>query len=551
MDVKQLLADYLKKEGVDTLFCYPTTPIIETCAAAGIRPVLCRQERVGVDMAHGYARVTNGEKFGVFASQYGPGVENAFSGVATAWSDAAPVLMLPTSQARDISQTFPIFRGSHSLHSVTKFAEEIVLPQETPHVMRRAFNALRNGRHAPVLVEVPIDVVNAEVTQPTSAYRPVRVTRSAGDERDIDDAAALILKANCPMVMAGQGVLYAQASAELVELVQLLQMPVTTTVDGKSAFPEDHPLSLGTSGLVLTGHGRHFLAKSDLILAVGASLTRHSLVSPILSYSKMYVHISNDTRDLYKGYETDVAILGDAKLVLRQLINAVRERLGKTVRDKTVVAELASVRECWLADWAPILQSNEKPITPYRAIHEFMQCVKPEDAIVTHDSGSPRDQLLPFYQATTPNGYIGWGKSHGLGTGLGLILGAKVAHPDKFCVNFMGDAAFGMTGLDFETAVRAGIPILTVVFNNSMMAVEIPHMAVSDQKYGTLAIGGNYANLASDLGGWSERVEEPGAIRDAIIRARRQTQEGRAALLEIITGPEQRFSFRKPPIPKD
>ncbi len=551
MDVKQLLADYLKQEGVSTLFCYPTTPIIESCAAVGIRPVLCRQERVGVDMAHGYARVTNGEKFGVFASQYGPGVENAFSGIATAWSDAAPVLLLPLSQSRDISQTFPIFRGSRSLASVTKHAEEIVLPEETPHVMRRAFNALRNGRLGPVLVEVPTDVVNAPIEPPRFAYRPVRSTRSAGDARDIDDAAALLVAAKCPMVQAGQGVLYAQASAELVELAQLLQMPVTTSVDGKSAFPEDHPLALGTSGLVLTGHGRHFLAKSDLILAVGTSLTRHSLVNPILSYSKKFVHVTNDTRDLYKGYETDVAILGDAKLVLRQLIDAVRERLGKTVRDGATAHELAGVRDAWLQEWAPILQSNETPITPYRVIHEFMQCVRPEEAIVTHDSGSPRDQLLPFYKATTPNSYIGWGKSHALGTGLGLTIGAKIARPDKFCVNFMGDAAFGMTGLDFETAVRTGTPILTVVFNNATMAVEIPHMHLSHGLYGTRDIGGNYANLARELGGWSERVQEPGAIRAAILRARHQTEQGRAALLEIITGPEQRFSFRKPPVPTD
>src|SRR2546428_4635483 len=124
-----------------------------------------------------------------------------------------------------------------------------------------------------------------------------------------------------------------------------------------------------------------------------------------------------------------------------------------------------------------------------------MRTVDPRDAIVTHDSGSPRDQLLPFYRAGSPRRYLGWGKSHALGTGLGLTIGAKLAAPEKFCVNFMGDAAFGMTGLDFETAVRCGTPILTVVLNNSAMAIEIPHLVVSHDKYGARDIGGRHARL--------------------------------------------------------
>lgn len=551
MLVMDVIADYLKKEGVSTLFCYPTTNMIEAAAAAGIRPVLCRQERVGVDMAHGFARVSNGKRFGVFAMQYGPGAENAFSGVATAYSDSAPILLLPLGHSRDVAQTFPLFRSSQAYAPITKLVEEVTLPQEIPHIMRRAMNALKNGRLGPVMVEIPNDVLGAEAGAQRFAYRPVRRTRSAGDERDIQDAARMLLEAKCPIAQAGQGVLYAEASAELVELAELLQLPVTTSVDGKSAFPEDHPLSLGCNGLVLTGHGRHFIAKADVIFGIGTSLTRHFLVNPILPYSKKFIHATNDARDLYKGYEMDVAIIGDAKLVLRQLIEAVRDLLGKRKRDDAVAREIAQVREDWMEPWRKKLSSNEVPITPYRVISEFMRVVPPQDAIVTHDSGSPRDQIVPFYKATVPNSYIGWGKSHALGTGLGLTIGAKVAAPDKFCVNFMGDAAFGMTGLDFETAVRAKIPILTVVLNNSIMAVEISQMKLSHEKFGTIDIGGNYANIARDLGGWSEKVENPAQLGEAILRARRQTQDGRAALLEVITSAETEFSYRKPSPPPD
>jgi acetolactate synthase-1/2/3 large subunit len=161
---------------------------------------------------------------------------------------------------------------------------------------------------------------------------------------------------------------------------------------------------------------------------------------------------------------------------------------------------------------------------------------------VTHDSGSPRNQLVPFYRAPVPRSYLGWGKSHALGAGLGLIIGAKLAAPEKFCVNFMGDAAFGMTGLDFETAVRNDIPILTIVLNNNFMAAETHAMEASHQRYGTMNILGNYADVARSLGGWSERVEDPNQIRAALQRARKVTEEGKAALLEFITSREISYS---------
>lgn len=183
-------------------------------------------------------------------------------------------------------------------------------------------------------------------------------------------------------------------------------------------------------------------------------------------------------------------------------------------------------------------------MTPYRVMWEFMHTVNPSEAIVTHDSGSPRDQLLPFYQATAPRGYMGWGKSHALGTGLGLIMGAKLAAPDKFCVNFMGDAAFGMTGLDFETAVRCGIPILTVVLNNSSMAIETSHMAVSHDRYRTRDIGGDYLAMGQAMGGYAERIDNPQDIAAAFQRARKATEDGQAALLEFITSEETAFSHR-------
>jgi acetolactate synthase-1/2/3 large subunit len=546
MRAADAVVEILKREGVTTLFCFPTTSVIETAVAGGLRPIICRQERVGVDMADGYARVTNGRPPGVFAMQYGPGAENAFPGIATTFSDSVPVLFLPLGHARDQAQVFPMFHSSRTYASITKQVEHVILPEQVPAAMRRAFNALKNGRAGPVMVELPRDVLDLDIGSDVLEHRPVRPSRSSPASRDVEDAARLLVDAACPVILAGQGVLYAEASDELVRLAELLQCPVMTTVDGKSAFPEDHALALGSGGNGFTGHGAHFLySKADLILGIGTGLNRHPLTTPPLPAGVRIIHATNDTRDLHKSYATEVALLGDAKLTLAALIDAVKDRLGGRLLNRSPAQEIATKREAWLAKWQAKLTSAEKPITPYRVIHEFMRAVDPAGAIVTHDSGSPREQLLPFYRATRPRGYLGWGKSHQLGTGLGLTIGAKVAAPDKFCVNFMGDAAFGMTGLDFETAVRCGVPICTIVLNNSTMAIEIPHMKLSHEKHNARDLGGSYADLARDLGGWSERVDDPSQVGDAILRARRQTEEGRACLLEFVTNAETAFSKRE------
>jgi acetolactate synthase I/II/III large subunit len=354
------------------------------------------------------------------------------------------------------------------------------------------------------------------------------------------------VEARRPVIHAGQGVMYAEAAPELLELAELLQIPVMTTLEGKSAFPEDHALSLGTGGGgVNSGPVHHFLPQADVVFGVGCSFTRHGMATNIPA-GKTIIHATNDERDLNKNYPAEHPILGDAKLVLRQFIDAARDILGpRPKRDGTAASDVQQAREAWLKEWMPKLTSNEVPITPYRVIWDFMQTINPRDAIVTHDSGSPRNQLVPFYRAATPRGYMGWGKSHALGTGLGLIMGAKLAAPDKFCVNFMGDAAFGMTGLDFETAVRCRIPITTIVLNNSAMAIERHALVVSHDRYRTRDIGGHYADMGRAMGGQAERVEKSAEIAPALERARKANEAGQTVLLEFITSEEIAFSHRR------
>ena len=544
MKVVDAIARILKIEGAEFLSAYPTTPLIEAAARADIRPVLCRQERVGVGIADGYARASNGKKLAAFCMQYGPGAENAFPGVATAFSDSTPMLVLPLGHQRDRAQVFPMFSSARTFASVTKSVETIALASQVPDVMRRAISLMRMGRPGPVMVEIPADVAVEDVADAgIDAYRPVKATSAGANVRDVEAAARALREARRPVIHAGQGVLYAQAWEDLIELAELLEAPVMVTLEGKSAFPEDHPLALGTGGVVVTGPILHYLREADLVFGIGCSLTRHPMATGIPA-GKTIIHATNDERDLHKSYPADYPLLGDAKAVLRQFIEAVKSQGGRPAGREGVRAEIERVRAAWLGEWKPKLGSDEVPISPYRVIGEFMRAVDPRDAIVTHDSGSPRDQLLPLYRAVPPRSYLGWGKSHALGTGLGLTIGAKLAAPDKLCVNFMGDAAFGMTGLDFETAVRANIPILTVVLNNSAMAIEIPHLVLSHEKYRTRDIGGRYADMALAMGGWAERVERPEEVSGAFARARKATESGQAALLEFITSQETAFSHR-------
>src|SRR5437867_9972925 len=188
--------------------------------------------------------------------------------------------------------------------------------------MRRAFNLLKNDRPGPVMVEVPADVALAEVSEAALQYTAVKPTRPAGDPRDIEAAARVLVQAHHPLIHAGQGVLYAEATPELIELADLLQIPVMTTLEGKSAFPEDHPLALGSAGGgVMSGPSYHFLSRADVVLGIGCSFTKHGMASNIPA-GKTIIHATNDERDLNKNYATDHPILGDAKAVLRQLVDA-------------------------------------------------------------------------------------------------------------------------------------------------------------------------------------------------------------------------------------
>ena len=533
MDVNEAIAEILSEEGVEYLLGFPSNPLFDTDSAeeAGLRAIVTRQERTAVHMADAIGRLSSGEQIAAFACQHGPGTENSFGGVAQAYGESAPLVAIPAGYDQAKTDVDPKFNSLVNYQHVSKSCEQLTDPAAVGETMRRAFSAARNGRPRPAVVEVPKDVFYTDVPG-SLEYTPTSTNRSGPEPAAVSEVADVLVDAERPVIFAGQGVHYAKGWDALEQLAESLEAPVATSLNGKSAFPEDHPLSLGAASKSEPGQLSHFMREADVVFGIGCSFTDTAYGLTLPEEGKTIVHSTLDPTDIDKDVSSAYSLIGDARLTLEALNDAVESRVDGDSRGRLddVVSEIESVKGEWLDQWRPKLTSDETPINPYRVIHELTRVTDPENTIITHDAGNPRDFLAPFWESTEPLSYIGWGKTTQLGYGLGLIMGAKLLHPEKLCINLWGDGAIGMTGLDFETAVREDLPILSIHLNNYEMAsYETP-------------FSGDFATVAEGLGGYGERVEDPDEVAPAIERGIEQTEQGTAALLEIITSKETELS---------
>ena len=540
MKTSAAIVEIMKREGIDVLFGYPRNQLLEAAAYADIRTIIVRQERIGMHMADAVSRMTRGKKMGAFCMQHGPGAENAYGGVAQAYGDSVPVLVLPAGYARRNAYLPFNFNSTREMAGVSKHAEPVTIGAEVPNIFRRAFTQLRNGRPQPVVVEIPFDAFDDEVPEPL-VYTPVMTAKSVPDPEAVTQAVEVLLKAQRPVLYAGQGVHWASGYAELQELAELLAIPVCTSLPGKSSFDETHHLALGSGGNAHPKTVPHFLKNADVIFGIGCSFTESSFAITI-PQGKTIIHSTVDPVDINKSVVCQHALIGDARLTLRAVLAEARKKVSTKRDPAKVVAEIESVTAEWMKEWQSILTSDDNPMTPYRVLWDLQHTVDVANTIITHDAGSPRDQLMPFWRTTQPLTYIGWGKTTQLGYGLGLAMGAKLVHPDKLCINVWGDAAIGFTGTDFETAVRERLPILSILLNNSSMAIELAIMPKATEKYRATDISGDYAAMARAFGGYGERITSPDQIVPAIKRGIAQTQAGKPALLEFMTSQETRLS---------
>ena len=530
----EYIARILRQEGTDWLPCYLSNPIIEEVAKEGIRPVAFRHERGAVMAADGYSRVSDRHRFGVVAVQAQAGAENSVGGLAQANADNVPILVLPGGNPLDRILVRPNFVAARSWETVVKSAQLVTRTDQIADVMRRAFHALRNGRGAPVVVEMPLDVCDGAVPESSATYTSPPVSTCRPSSSDVRDAVRAVASANNPLIWAGAGVLSAGATDELREFAELLDVPVYTTMPGKSAFDERHPLSVGAGSMNTTLAARRWLDECDVLLALGTSLTETPYGQAIPA-GKTVIHNVLNAEEINKDVASSIGLVGDVKLTLIDLIDAAKGEVAEEPRETGVRDRIAAVRGEWLARWRRYLEDDDEPINPYRVIHELNRNLDLEGSIVTHDAGAPRDQMVPFFTATSPHSYVGWGKTTHLGFSIPLMIGAKQAMPDRFCLNMMGDAAFGMSGLDIETSARAGIPITTVVLNNGGMATYPGGFPTARETFGVSIMQGDYAGLATAMGAEGIRVTRPDELGPALVRARRLNAEGRTVLIDAET----------------
>ena len=544
MKVLDAVARILKAEGIEWAGCFPSNNLIEAVAEVGINPIMFRQERGAAMAVDGFSRMRNREEFGVLITQGGPGSENTMGGLAQAYADNVPILYLPGGPAVSARSVKPNFSPARTYESVSVSAEVLFQPNQVASVMRRAFHALRNGRPGPVIVEIPADVGEMEVDDSVvSSYAPPKRHRFAPDPAEIKEAVRLLLAAKKPVIWSGMGVLMSGASPELTQLAEIAQIPVYCTMPGKSGFDQRHPLALGSGSSATSLQARTWLQESDVLLGVGTSLTRTGYGQPIPD-GKVMIHNTETVADLNKDFNVDVGLVGDTKLTLEMMGEEVKVQLGgqNTKGASELADQIAEINDKWMAEWSDALTSDETPITPYRVIGEMINVLDQENSIVTHDAGAPRDIIMPFYPGTVPHSYVGWGKTTHLGYGIPLMTGVKMACPDKFCMNIMGDGAFGMSGLDIETSVRSGAAITTIVLNNGGMATYPGGYPTARESFGTTYMTGDYAKIAEGLGAVGITVTKPEEIAPALEQAKQLNADGKAVLIDVHSNMEARRS---------
>lgn len=527
------LARILKAEGVPWVSCYPTSPVNNALGEEGVPILMMGEERFAVAVADAFSRVTCGKQIGactVMAGLNAAGIQMAYGAVAQAWEDSSPVLVIAEgvgpSAARhthyDIAEAF---------RSVTKWIGEIGRAELVPDYVRRAFTHLRSGRPGPVLLLIPRDL--GEYDEAEHPYTTVKGWKSGPDPDDVTAAVKALLAAKDPLLYVGEGVLYADATAELRRFAEAAQAPVLTTLKGKSAFPENHPLSIGVRG----SHAERFLKSCDLLFSIGSSLfpNRFSHAIPDAE-AKTIVQCTVDLLDINRSYETRHAVIGDAKLALAALSDELARRGGR--KAPGIVEEIKTAKAAFRAKFEPWLTSNETPINPYRVLGDLMKVLDPDNSFVTADSGNTRDQASTIYEARIPRGFLGWGNVSTLGFSLAGAVAAKLAYPDRQCVHITGDAGVCYMMGNFEAVARYGIGITTLHINNGGYSGYGPGFwgpghdpytwKVSDHDKACMA------SMAKAIGFHAEDLSRPDEIIPALRRAFDENARGRPAFLEFL-----------------
>jgi thiamine pyrophosphate-dependent acetolactate synthase large subunit-like protein len=536
IDAATGIARILKQEGVDWVSTFPVCRVNNALGKEGVPMLMMRDDRYAVAVADAFSRITAGNRIGVCTFQGGvnaAGMQYAYAGMAQAFEDGSPVLCI-TDGVPSGSSGNSQFDVASSMKTVSKWFGYIDQPQRVPEFMRRAFTLLRSGRPGPVILAVPNPAGTYDET--ADPYLPVKGWKSGPDPADVTAAVDLLLKAQNPLIYAGEGVIYANASAELKQLAESVNAPVITTLKAKGAFPENHPLFVGVRG----DHVSNYLDRCDLLLAVGTSLSpgRFSHGIPNAA-AKTIIHCNVDELHVNKVYPTAQAVIGDARHTLQALSRELSGRTSEIKRNaEAVVLDVKSERDAGLAKYREAMVSEDKPINPYRVYGDLMKVLDPHDSFITHESGNTRDQLSTVYDTLIPRGFLGWGNVSTLGFSLAAAIAAKKAFPQRPSVAVTGEAGLGYMLGNLEVTLRNKLGITVVHISNGGFAGYGPGFWGPGHDPFTHAVLGydevDMSRVLGELGLHSERVREPSDIVPALRRALTANESGQPSYIEFI-----------------
>ncbi|MDP6227761.1 MAG: thiamine pyrophosphate-binding protein [Dehalococcoidia bacterium] len=536
IDVATGITRILKQEAVEWVSTFPVCRVNNGLGREGMPLLMMRDDRYAVAVADAFSRINAGSKIGVCTFQGGvnaAGLQVAYAGMAQAYEDGSPVLCITDGVPAGATENSQ-FDVTASLKSVSKWYGYLDKPERLPAFMRRAFTMLRTGRPGPVVLAIPD--ANAQYDEAADPYVPVKGSKSAPDPADVTAAVELLMKALNPLIYAGEGVIYAGASAELRSLAELANVPVVTTLKAKGAIPEDHPLFVGVRGDQVD----HYLNKSDLVLAVGSSLSpgrfSHGIPNAV---NKTIIHAPVDELHVNKAYPTAVSLIGDARFTLQALAKELSDKTSGQGRPPgNVAAEIKSARDQALAQYREAMASTDKPTNPYRVYAGLMEVLDPHQSFVTHESGNTRDQLSTVYETLAPRGFLGWGNVSSLGFGLAAVIAAKISFPQKHCVAVTGEAGLGYMMGNLEVPLRRKLGITIVHVSNGGFSGYGPGFWGEGHDPFTHTVLGydevDMSKVIGALGYHAERVTEPSEVVPALKRATAANDSGQPAYIEFV-----------------
>ena len=537
----------LEREGTRHIFGISGGSLIPICDEllnSDMRFILARHEQGAAHMADGYARALN--KVGVCMATSGPGATNLVTGLATAQIDSSPVVAFTGQVNRAVigSDGFQECDIIGVSASVTKYNIPVTSPEEIPVAVKRAFHVANTGRKGAVLVDIPKDCTteSAEMVFPDDvSFRGYKVPRAPSAE-ELDWAARILAEAERPIIMAGGGVIAAGASGELTALAEFLLAPTATSLMGKGAFPNDHPLSLGLCGMHGTMEANMMVPKSDVLLVVGSRFSDRTTgkISEFAPNTKV-IHIDIDRSEIDKNVETLTKVVGDAGLALRGLLD--RVKVLRTVKTSPEWTKRIGELRCDMGE-----NGEERP--PYLRAPKVIRALRqelPRDAIVTTEVGQNQMWAALHFDAYMPRTFFTSGGLGTMGWGFPAAIGAKAAKPGVPVVDIAGDGSFGMTENGLATAVEEELPVIVVVLNNNVLGMVAQWQRLFyNRRYSAVKLKGNpdFVKLAGAYGAEGVRVTSYDEFRAAVRRAMKADVP---TVIDVPIDPEENVMPMVPP----